>query len=107
MSTPARILLVDDNEGNLVTLSGVLGDLQYDMFPAQSGAAALRLLDSEIFSVILLDVNMPEMDGFELAAEIRKRTSSVPIIFLTAFDSDRETVDRAYSLGAVDYLVKP
>lgn len=107
MRTPAKILLVDDNSSNLLTLEAILGDSDYHLFPVLSGAAALELLQVHAFSVILLDVNMPHMDGFQLAAAIRKRSLTTPIIFLTAFDSDRETIEKAYALGAIDYLVKP
>src|SRR5688572_9023158 len=103
----ARILIVDDRPEKLLALEAVLEDLGEKIVRAYSGREALRhVLDSE-FAVILLDVNMPGMDGFETAALIRQRKSSehVPIIFITAFGD--EMLARAYSLGAVDYILAP
>lgn len=107
--TQANVLLVDDLPANLLALRVVLEDLDVNLVEARSGHEALkRSLDQE-FAVILLDVQMHDMDGFETAKLIRSREKSrhTPIIFLTAFDSNRLTVAEAYSLGAVDYMVKP
>jgi len=105
----AGILLVDDQEGNLRVLEGLLEDLGQDLVTAASGGEALsRLLDRD-FAVVLLDVRMPGMDGFETAELIRKRRRSrhIPIIFVTAIDDDVEHIARGYAVGAVDYIMKP
>ena len=105
----AKILLVDDQPGNLAAIGAVLASLNQTILTAISGPAALKLLLEHDFAVILLDVKMPTMDGFETARLIRARERSrhVPIIFLTAYDRDRESTTRAYALGAVDFIYKP
>jgi PAS domain S-box-containing protein len=105
----AGILIVDDQEGNLRVLEGLLEDLGADIVSAGSGTEALaRLLDRE-FAVVLLDVRMPIMDGFECAEMIRKRRRSrhIPIIFVTALSDDVEQIAKGYAVGAVDYIMKP
>jgi CheY-like chemotaxis protein len=106
---PARILLVDDQPANLLALAGLLEPLGHPLVLASSGKEALRSLLTSDFAVILLDVQMPEMDGFETATLIkqRERCRNIPIIFVTALDSDRNVVPQAYSTGAVDFLSKP
>lgn len=106
---PARVLLVDDQPANLLTLRAVLDGLGPDLVEARSGEEALDRLREREFAVVLLDVNMPGLDGFETARLIRARDSSrhTPIIFVTAFDADRAQVERAYTLGAVDFIPKP
>jgi PAS domain S-box-containing protein len=103
------ILIVDDQEGNLRVLEGLLEDLEVDVVTARSGEQALACLLEREFAVILLDVRMPIMDGFETAEMIRKRRRSrhIPIIFVTAVDDDVEHMTRGYSVGAVDYIMKP
>jgi DNA-binding response OmpR family regulator len=103
------ILLVDDRPANLVALEALLLPLGHRLVKAASGQEALRFLLYEECALILLDVQMPDLDGFETAAMIRarKRTSETPIIFVTAIHSEEEQVIRGYSLGAVDYIVKP
>jgi hypothetical protein len=103
------ILLVDDRPENLLALEAILNPLGQALVKANSGSEALRYLLHQDFALILLDVQMPEMDGFETAALIRQRarSRSTPIIFLTAYDTDKFQVFRGYSLGAVDYLIKP
>jgi PAS domain S-box-containing protein len=107
--TKINILLVDDHPENLLALEGILESLGQNLVRATSGAKALKCLLNQDFAVILLDVQMPDMDGFETAALIRQRDRSrhTPIIFLTAFSSSDEMVTKGYSLGAVDYLFKP
>jgi signal transduction histidine kinase len=107
-SEPVKILLVDDKAENLVALEAVLDDLGEELVKAQSGNEALRACLEHDFAVILLDVKMPGMDGFETAAMIRERQRScdTPIIFLTALKSE-EHLFRGYYMGAVDYLYKP
>ena len=105
----ASILLVDDVPANLLALRAILADLGHNIVEARSGEEALRRLLENEFAVILMDVQMPGLDGFETAKLIRgpKTSRHLPIIFLTAYESDLSTVERAYALGAVDYLIKP
>ncbi len=104
-----NVLLVDDQPANLLALEAILEDLSHNLVRARSGEEALQRLLADEFALVLLDVQMPGLDGFETAKRIRGRDASrhTPIIFLTAFESDRFSVEEAYSLGAVDYLVKP
>ncbi|MFL5944114.1 MAG: ATP-binding protein [Gaiellaceae bacterium] len=105
----ANVLLVDDRPENLLTLEAILEPLGQTLLYAHSGEDALRELLRHDVAVILLDVQMPGLDGFETAGLIkeRQRTSSVPIIFVTAISKDEEQVFRGYSAGAVDYVFKP
>jgi PAS domain S-box-containing protein len=104
----APILIVDDNPGKRLALKAVLAPLGYPLLEAESGAEALRHVLAEDFAVILLDVRMPIMDGFETAAMIRLRTESelTPIIFVTAQAAGEVMVNR-YSSGAVDFITAP
>jgi len=105
----AAVLMVDDQPHNLLALEAILGGTGPDLVRARSGDEALmRVLDAD-FAVILMDVQMPGMDGFETATLIRERDRSqhTPIIFLTAYQSDEGQVFRGYKLGAVDFLAKP
>ncbi len=104
-----NILLVDDQPANLVALEAMLQGLGQNLVRAESGREALKRLLTDDFAVILLDVKMPEMDGFETAALIRQRDKSrhTPILFLTAADNTQNHAVRGYAVGAVDYLVKP
>jgi len=103
-----KILLVDDTPENLVSLEAALEGLGQDLVLANSGMEALRYLLEDDFAAILLDVKMPEMDGFQTAELIRSRRRSrhTPILFLTGYKSD-EHLFRGYDLGAVDFLFKP
>jgi CheY-like chemotaxis protein len=105
----ARILLVDDRPENLLALEAILSSLDQILVRATSGEEALKALLADDYAVILLDVQMPGMDGFETASHIkrRERTRDIPIIFLTAIDREPEHAFRGYSAGAVDYLAKP
>jgi signal transduction histidine kinase len=109
MVEPVKILLVDDQPENLLSAGAVLEMLGQVLILAESGREALRQLLDHDFAVILLDVMMPEMDGFETAALIRQRERSrlTPIIFLTALGRSEEHMLRGYNLGAVDYMSKP
>lgn len=104
-----NILLVDDVPQNLLALEAVLEPLGCNLVEATSGEEALRALLKDDFALVLLDVQMPELDGFETAALIkqRERTRNVPIIFLTAVSKDSKQIFRGYSGGAVDYILKP
>jgi signal transduction histidine kinase len=103
------ILVVDDNQSNIFAIEVALANLASRVVKASSGEEALRHLLHEDFAVILLDVNMPMLDGFETARLIRgrQRTRHVPIIFVTGYDRQDEEVLEGYSLGAVDFLFKP
>jgi CheY-like chemotaxis protein len=105
----ARVLLVDDRKDNLLALEAILQGLPVTPVGAHSGEEALKHLLVDDFALILLDAQMPDMDGFETARHIkrRERTRHVPIIFLTAADRDAHLAMRGYAVGAVDYLTKP
>ncbi|MDS1269906.1 response regulator [Lipingzhangella sp. LS1_29] len=109
MPEKANILLVDDREDNLISLEAALTALDQNLVRASSGEAALKALLEREFAVILLDVMMPGMDGFETAAHIkqRERTKDIPIIFLTGAEIARHQVFRGYSTRSIDYLTKP
>ncbi|MFN7133583.1 MAG: ATP-binding protein, partial [Myxococcales bacterium] len=108
-AAPASILLVDDKDANLLALEAVLAPLGQRLVKARSGAEALRHLLFGEFALILMDVQMPELDGLETARIIRtrERTRHVPIIFITALSREASWVMKGYSQGAVDYLLKP
>src|SRR4029077_20633298 len=102
-----NILIVDDRPDKLLAHEVVLDELNENIVCAQSGKEALRCLLQRDFAVILLDVNMPGMDGSETAALIRKRPRSetTPIIFISAMNDSENFMSRGYSLGAVDYIL--
>ncbi len=104
-----NILLVDDRRENLLALEGILKGLNENLVKASSGAEALKYLLRNEAAVILLDVEMPDMDGFQTATLIRERqkSSHTPIIFLTAISKSDIHVSQGYSLGGVDYIFKP
>jgi CheY-like chemotaxis protein len=104
-----RILVVDDNETKRLALRSALEPLGYSLVEATSGLEALRCVMEQDFAVILLDVCMPSMDGFETAALIRKRLQSemTPIIFITAFVDDEANQGNHYAQGAVDFMSAP
>ena len=106
---PANVLLVDDRPDKLLALHSMLEGLHQNLVTARSGDEALRKLLQQDFAVILLDVNMPGMDGFETAAMIRQRPRSeaTPIIFISAVNDTENHVTRGYSLGAIDYILTP
>jgi PAS domain S-box-containing protein len=105
----ATLLLVDDTPANLVGLKAILDKPEYRLLTANSGEEALKVVLQEKVDVILLDVLMPGMDGFEVARSLKEieRTRNIPIVFLTALTTDSEYVYRAYDIGAVDYMIKP
>src|SRR5213080_3449743 len=104
-----NILVVDDQSANLLALESILTDMDENLVKAESGRDALRALLDREFAVILLDVQMPDLNGFETASLIRERDKSrdTPIIFLTALSRNETNVFRGYELGAVDYIFKP
>jgi two-component system sensor histidine kinase/response regulator len=103
------ILMVDDSPDKLLAMSSILDSLGVNIIKARSGLEALRLLLKQDFAVILLDVNMPEMDGFETAGMIRQRPSleHIPILFVTALSTTDSDIFKGYSFGAVDYVLTP
>jgi PAS domain S-box-containing protein len=109
MNDRVNILLVDDQPNNLLALESILSEMGENLVKAQSGTEALRHLLDMDFAVVLLDVQMPDIDGFETANLIRQRDRShdTPIIFLTALSRSDSHVSRGYELGAVDYIFKP
>jgi CheY-like chemotaxis protein len=109
VSRQARILLVDDRVENLIALDAILSSLNQILVPVQSGEQALEALRTDEFAVVLLDIIMPGMSGFETAARIKSdaRTRDVPIIFLTAAVSQPEQPFLGYAAGGVDFLAKP
>lgn len=106
---PASILLVDDRPENLIALESALEVLGQNLVKVSNGRQALRAALNQDFAVVLLDVRLPDVDGFETAGLLRERARSrhTPIIFLTAVDKDDTQVSKGYSLGAVDYIFKP
>src|SRR3954470_20857194 len=105
----AKVLLVDDRADNLLALEAILQSLGQELVRAQSGSEALKRLLTDTFAVVLLDVQMPGMDGFETAEHIKRRekTRNTPIVFLTAGTVEVHQTMRGYAAGAVDYLSKP
>ncbi|MFF0746600.1 two-component system response regulator [Streptomyces sp. NPDC004111] len=105
----ASILLVDDMEDNLIALEAVLGALNEPLVRARSGEEAMKALLRQNFAVVLLDVRMPGMDGFETASNIKRldQTKDIPIIFLTGTEGDSGYAFRGYATGAADFLTKP
>lgn len=108
-SGPSRVLLVDDREDNLMALEAVLEPLGYELIMARSGHEALRILLDTDVSAIVLDVQMPDMDGFEAAELLKSReaTRSIPVLFLTAVGLSVEHELRGYEVGGADYICKP
>jgi CheY-like chemotaxis protein len=108
LAARVEILLVDDRPENLLALEAILDPLGHTLVRAQSGEEALRAVLQHDFACILLDVQMPGMNGFEVARIVksRERTRHIPIIFLTAISKEDEYVFTGYSVGAGDYLFK-
>lgn len=104
-----NILLVDDRAENLLVLEGVLDGEGYNLHKANSGPEALRIVLKQPFDLILLDVQMPDMDGFEVARLLRgkKESKEIPIIFITAISKEAKYVSKGFELGAENYLFKP
>ncbi len=109
MANKVNVLLVDDRPANLLALEATLEDLDLNMVKAYSGNEALGFLVENEFALVILDVQMPEMDGFEVANLMKKNeiTRNIPIIFVTALNKDKEFINKGYEAGAVDYLSKP
>ena len=109
MSRQARILMVDDRVENLIALDAILSSLNQILVPVQSGEQALKALRADEFAIVLLDIVMPGLSGFETAIRIKQdaKTRDVPIIFLTAATAQPEQTFLGYAAGAVDFLAKP
>jgi signal transduction histidine kinase len=109
MRDKIRILMVDDRVENLLALEAILESSSYELIRAQSGQEALKRVLIHDFALILLDVQMPEIDGYETAHLIRMRDKSkhTPIIFITANYQEQEQINKGYELGAIDYILKP
>ncbi len=105
----SKILLVDDKIANLVALEAILENCGAKLFTATSGNEALALMLEEKFALVLLDVQMPGMDGYEVAELMRQNpdTQDIPIIFVTAINKEKMHVFKGYESGAVDYIFKP
>ena len=104
-----NVLVVDDQPVNLSLIEKILQDLPIRIFKATSGQEAIEVAKKEKLALILMDVQMPYMDGFETAEKIKQlnHTRTIPIIFVTAVGSDAENIKRGYESGGVDYIVKP
>ena len=104
-----NILIVDDRQDNLLVLESLLEDMDCNIIKATSGNEALSLMFDYEFALVLLDVQMPEMNGFEVAEFMRmnSKTRYVPIIFVTAISKEQKCIFKGYEIGAVDYLFKP
>lgn len=109
MKKEQNILIVDDHYENLVALEAILEDVDCNLLKATSGNEALSVLLKNEVALVLLDVQMPGMDGFEVAELMRKNTKTkmIPIIFVTAISKEAKYVSRGYDVGAVDYMFKP
>ena len=109
ISEQVNILIVDDKPGNILVLEGILENLECNIITASSGNVALGLMLEYDFALVLLDVQMPEMDGFETATLMKgsERTKVLPIIFVTAISKEQWCIFKGYEVGAVDYLFKP
>lgn len=109
MSGKQKVLAVDDSQTNLALLEHMLSDIDCEVVLAESGNEAIRLIRENDFALILLDIQMPEMNGYEVATRIKQidRGMHVPIIFITAIFQDEENVHQGYETGAVDYLFRP
>ncbi len=104
-----NILIVDDQKMNILLLENLLRKVKANILKAYSGQEALELLEGNDFALMIFDVQMPGMDGFELAKKVRdfEHLKRVPIVFVSAIFTDNESISKGYHTGAVDYLTKP
>ncbi|MBN2259060.1 MAG: diguanylate cyclase [Clostridiales bacterium] len=104
-----NILIVDDTRANIISLEAILESASMNILTASSGGDALKMLLTESVDIVLLDVQMPDMNGFEVAELMRQnsKTKNIPIIFITAINKEEKYIFKGYELGAVDYLYKP
>ena len=108
MKTNSKILIVDDIPKNIQMAMNILKDEGYKMFYAKSGEMALTLVEEHDFDLILLDIMMPDMNGFDVCEKLKNddKTKKIPIIFLSGKDSTQD-IEQAYECGGIDYVVKP
>ena len=108
MKTDSKILIVDDIPKNIQMAMNILKNEGYKMFYAKSGEMTLKLVNEHDFDLILLDIMMPDMNGFEVCTKLKneEKTKNIPIIFLSGKDSSQD-VEQAYECGGIDYVVKP
>ena len=108
MKTNSKILIVDDIPKNIQMAMNILKDEGYKMFYAKNGEMALKLVEEHEFDLILLDIMMPDMNGFEVSSKLKNddKTKKIPIIFLSGKDSSSD-IEQAYESGGIDYVVKP
>jgi len=108
MTDDILILVVDDNQENLKVVSNFLKELDYKIALASDGESALHILETEKFDLILLDIMMPGMDGFEVCNKLKENadTKDIPVIFLTA-RNETDDIIRGFQMGGVDYITKP
>ena len=108
MKTDSKILIVDDIPKNIQMAMNILKNEGYKMFYAKSGEMTLKLVKEHDFDLILLDIMMPDMNGFEVCTKLKneEKTKNIPIIFLSGKDSSQD-VEQAYECGGIDYVVKP
>ena len=109
MVSQPKILIVDDQKMNILLLENLLRKVKANILKPYSGKAALELVGEHEFALMVFDVQMPGMDGFELATKVRDfdHCKSVPIVFVSAIFTDNESISKGYHTGAVDYLTKP
>jgi two-component system, sensor histidine kinase and response regulator len=108
MNENIYLLIVDDNQDNLKVVSSILKELNYKIALAPDGESALKIVSANKFDLILLDIMMPGMDGFEVCRKLKEKpeTAGIPVIFLTA-RAETEDVVKGFQLGGVDYVTKP
>ena len=108
METNSKILIVDDIPKNIQMAMNILKNEGYKMFYAKSGEMALSLVEEHDFDLILLDIMMPDMNGFDVCTKLKSndRTKNIPVIFLSGKDSSSD-IEQAYEYGGIDYVVKP
>ena len=108
MKTDSKILIVDDIPKNIQMAMNILKNEGYKMFYAKSGEMTLKLVKEHDFDLILLDIMMPDMNGFEVCTKLKneEKTKNIPIIFLSGKDSSQD-IEQAYECGGIDYVVKP
>lgn len=108
MKTDSKILIVDDIPKNIQMAMNILKDEGYKMFYAKNGEMALKLVNEHNFDLILLDIMMPDINGFQVCEKLKKddKTKKIPVIFLSGKDSSSD-IEQAYEIGGIDYVVKP
>ena len=108
METNSKILIVDDIPKNIQMAMNILKDEGYRMFYAKSGVMALSLVEEHNFDLILLDIMMPDMNGFDVCTKLKNndKTKNIPIVFLSGKDSSQD-ISQAYEYGGIDYVIKP